>query len=266
MSRRRTSFPLATAILISLLATAGSALAQPPSPAAPEPAAVQAPVQPWERPLGLEPMRVPAAQVVDLGQPGLSFRYAGSFGTSGTPYLADTQHLNRPNGIFVDGSGSLYVVEERGYRLLRYDASGANTLSAGQPGRPWHQDSYLAYPKDVAVDGTGTIWAVMDPALKRFDAAGNVLGTFPASNPWQPGSGNTRFDDPRGIAFDGAGRMFVSDSRNQRVQVYTLAGGTPAYSLTIGETGVPGSNNAHFRFPGQVAVDSSNKDFSRSLN
>ena len=50
------------------------------------------------------------------------------------PYLADGQHLNRPNGLFVDGSNSLYVVEEAGHRMVKYNLSGANVLTIGQAG------------------------------------------------------------------------------------------------------------------------------------
>jgi hypothetical protein len=53
--------------------------------------------------------------------------------------------------------------------------------------------------------------------------------------------------------------MYVSDSQNHRVQVYTFSGDTPVYSTTIGVTGVPGSDSAHFQWPQRVAIDSSDR-------
>ncbi|HSN75957.1 MAG TPA: hypothetical protein VL334_12855 [Anaerolineae bacterium] len=50
------------------------------------------------------------------------------------PYLADAQHLNDPNGLFIDSNTSLYMVEESGHRLLPYNASGANPLIVGEAG------------------------------------------------------------------------------------------------------------------------------------
>jgi len=71
---------------------------------------------------------------VSLGQPGTSYRYVQTFGVTEVGYLTDAYHLNAPTGLFIDGSNNLYVVEEHGYRLLRYNSSGTNTLSIGIAG------------------------------------------------------------------------------------------------------------------------------------
>ena len=57
-----------------------------------------------------------------------------TFGETNMPYLADAQHLNDPNGLFIDSNTSLYMVEESGHRLLPYNASGANPLIVGEAG------------------------------------------------------------------------------------------------------------------------------------
>src|SRR3972149_11306983 len=75
----------------------------------------------------------PAPSAIALGQPGLSYRYVRTFGVTGEPYSADGTHLNHPNGIFVDGADALYVVEEKGFRPLKYDASGPILLLVGSP-------------------------------------------------------------------------------------------------------------------------------------
>jgi hypothetical protein len=257
-------------IAILALLLSGPATAQGPQPPAPpypthEPGLPPG-AQPWEfgkpfiRP-GAPSMGIQSAGAasIPLGQPGLSFRYVQTFGITGEPYLADGNHLNSPNGLFIDGGNNLYVVEEKGHRLLKYNTFGANTLIIGHAGSPWHHDDYLSWPKDVAVDSAGNIWVLFSPTVKKFDAAGNPLLTIPETNPWESGNDNYHFNDPRGIAFDNMGRLFVSDTRNHRIQVYDVSGSEPVYVLTIGTTGVPKSDNTGFNQPAQIAFDSSGR-------
>jgi sugar lactone lactonase YvrE len=158
-----------------------------------------------------------------------------------------------------DPAGNIYVVEEAGYRLLGFDPGGIIALSVGQPGQPWPNDDLLPFPKDVARDSAGNLWVVVDHGLKQFDSQGNPLQTLPSFNLGQPGSSNTRFRSPQGAAFDAIGRLFVSDTANHRIQVYGFTNGTPTFSTTIGQTGISGSDNGHFNYPGQVAIDGSGR-------
>ena len=199
---------------------------------------------------------------VALGQPGLSFRYVGTFGVTEQAYIADVQHLNRPTGLFIDGSDNLYVAEEYGARMLKYRTSdGANLLSIGTAGLNIVGDDTFSEPRDVTVDGSGNIWVVDNHRATQYDASGNFLQVFPDwdNEPWDSGDDNEHFDTPCGIAFDSAGRMYVSDSENHRVQVYTFVGGSPVYSTTIGVTGVSDNDNAHFNRPARIVIDSSDR-------
>lgn len=260
------SLVLAVALLAGSVLGAAAQGPQPPDSSrtavpsarpAPEPA--QHGPQPWlQRPAVGQPDAA-ASPAIPVGQPGLSFRHVQTFGQTETPYLADAQHLNDPNGLFIDNNNSLYVVEESGHRLLRYNASGANTLIVGEAGQPWHHDQFLAWPKGVTVDAAGNMWVTIDHAVKAFDPAGNLILRYPDDEPWSTGSSNNRFDQPRGIAFDSAGRLFVADSNNHRVQVFTVSGNSLTYEATIGVTGQPGSDNSHFNHPSEIALDSSNR-------
>jgi len=260
--------------LCALLVAAGGLTAraqQPQPPAPPEPPyAYHPPPRPFPRQgqdleaiEGLRPeaqaSAAPAPSAIALGQPGLSYRYVRTFGVTGEPYSADGTHLNHPNGIFVDGADALYVVEEKGFRLLKYDASGQNVLILGHAGSPWHHDDFLSYPTETVVDPSSNLWVVINPALKQFDADGNLLQIFPETEPWASGDANDRFNEPRGIAFDSTGRMYVSDTRNHRVQVYDISGGAPAYVATIGVTGSPRSDSSGFDQPAQIAFDSQDR-------
>jgi len=192
-----------------------------------------------------------------VGQPGLSFRYVETFGVTEQAYLADVQHLNRPNGLFIDGSDNLYVVEEWGSRMLKYRTSdGANLLSIGIASLNIAGDYTFGQPQDVSVDNTGNIWVVDAHRAVQYNSSGAYQQRI---GEWWTGDDETHFSEPRGVAFDSAGRMYISDRRNHRVQVYTFVSGSPVYSTTIGVTGVYGDDNAHFNHPTQIVIDSSDR-------
>lgn len=260
-------FILPVGIILVLFIATSLALGQAPGgKAVPDGAAMIAPqgkipgalLQASTIPLSSE---ASASVDVALGEPGTSFRYVKTVGVTGEPYPADALHLHHPYGIFVDQADSVYVVEEHGWRMLKYTADGTNSLILGHAGFPWHHDDFLSFPKDVAVKSFDDhIWVVINPALKEFDAEGNLVRIFPEVDPWRGGSENDRFEDPRGIAFDSEGKMYIADSGNHRVQVYTFGvDGSPVYDATIGITGEPDADDAHFNWPTKVVVDSLGK-------
>lgn len=245
----------------------GEAAAQSPTPAALDQAETLPPAPEGSgelnalrrQAMAAPPDALVAPAAASLGQPGLSYRYDATAGQTELPYQIDTQHLNRPSGLAVDSFGFVYVVEERGFRMIKYNAAGQSQMTAGKPGQPWYNADFLAYPQDVAVAADGGLWIVIQHGLKQLTRQGALVRTLPASSPWTPGASNTRFRYPRGVALDTAGNLYVSDSGNQRIQVYTVTGGAPAYHSTIGETSVAGSDNGHFNFPAHIALDSSNQ-------
>jgi hypothetical protein len=201
-------------------------------------------------------LRPQAPSTVTPGATGLSFSFDSIIGVTQHGYPSDTDHLNAPDGLFMDGSGNLYVVENRGARVLRYDSSGNNTLELGQASYHDTREDTFSWPDDVTVDASGNIWVVDDNRVTRRDSAGNFEMSFPVidNQPWQCRDDNEGFCNPDGIAIDSGGFLYVSDGDNYRVQVFTISGGTPVYSTTIGETGVTGNDNDHFAYPAHIAT------------
>ncbi len=74
---------------------------------------------------------------------------------------------------------------------------------------------------DVAVAPDGSIHVVdgVNQCVKVFDPAGKFLFSF-----GQEGSGPGQFNTPLGMDIDSAGRLYVADSGNQRIQVFTAKG------------------------------------------
>jgi len=255
--KARTFIWLGLIVGLMLILTAAVTAKEPPEDGTSEEGFVLSP----SAPLGVNSVAGVSAPTVALGKPGLSFRYVQTFGVTEEPYPTDTQHLNTPYGLFIDDGDNLYVVEERGFRMLKFSAAGANQLIVGHAGYPWHHDDYLSYPNDVTVKSSdGHIWVVMGHCIKEFDADGTPVQRFPDADPWNTGADNERFNGPLGIAFDSVGRLYVSDTQNHRVQVYTsTVESSLVYSATIGETGVAGSDDTHFSRPTQIAFDSSDR-------
>ena len=170
----------------------------------------------------------------ELGQPDFLTNTAGT--TAGI--------MNTPTGIFVDGSGTLWVADKGNNRVLRFTnaagkANGASadgvlgqklftTSTAGGAGA----DS-LNLPWGVYVDGAGKLWVAdrMNSRILRFDnaaakangaGADGVLGQADfvtgAYMTTQSGLG-----EPRGVFGDGLGNLYVADEGNTRVMVYSGA-------------------------------------------
>jgi hypothetical protein len=260
---------LTVAILFALLGSSllvrsgGAEGPQPPQPpgyATPPPPPPYPPDGPGEgegnNDGGISPQAVP------LGQPGTSFRYLRQFGVTEEPYLADGSHLNQPNGIFIDASDHLYVTEERGSRVLKFDVSGptpddTSSLTIGAAGLAYGHEGYLYEAHDVAVRSIDShIWTANNPSVKEFDASGNFLRSIPAVNPWESGDDNEHFNNPFGIRFGAGGYLYVSDHFNHRIQVYDVTTDPPTHIATIGTTGQPQSDNTGFNRPFEIAFDS----------
>lgn len=196
------------------------------------------------------------APAVNLGQPGLSFRYVRTFGETERPYIEDTNHFYNVAGIGVDGA-NVWIADSWGDRALKFDGNGAFLQQIGKAGVSDATGVSLDFVSDVAVDQSGNTWVVDAGAqhIAKYDATGKHVSEL--GKAWDGGSGNDQFNDPLSIAFDSAGNIYVSDAGvwgdygNQRVQVFDGAG---AYRATIGVTGVAGSDNSHFRSLRRIAL------------
>lgn len=151
-------------------------------------------------------------------------------GTSTFRQIGDDMPLARPVGLALDAQERLYVVEQ-----LR---KGVSVFSpAGQRvGFITHES--LERPNGLALDAergrlyvvdTGTSKSV-EHSVKIFGLDGTLLGTIGGER----GEGQGQFQYPTYAAVDAAGNVYVTDTLNSRVQVFTPEG---RYLKTIGERG-----------------------------
>jgi sugar lactone lactonase YvrE len=194
--------------------------------------------------------QTPAQPQVDLGEPGLSYRYVETYGDPQTPYISDTVHLNGPIGIFMDSANNLFVAEETGKRVLKYDSTPSIVWAKGSAGNSawdigWGE--YIFYlPWDLSLDNDGNVWVADFQRVVEYDTNGVYIQEYnDADHP---------FSELYGIAFDTAGRMYVSMSSANEVLVYYFIDGTPVYSTTIG-----GGDTGFFNQPRRIAMNDSDQ-------
>ena len=241
-------------VIVLVLASFLTVSAQPPEPDLRSGRAGDTPAaETWRGPVAgplVQPAAAPASAAVDLGQPGLSYRYVRTFGEAERAYFDDTSHLNYPYGLTTDGD-NVWVADSDGLRAVKYTGDGTFLAQIGKAGFRYGTGQSLEFVADVGVDGAGNIWLVDSDVshILKFDAGGKYLSKLGMS--YDSGQSNDRFSGPHSIAFDSAGNIYVSDSWNERIQVFNSAG---SYLATIGETGVEGSDNAHFCNPQHIAI------------
>ncbi|TSA30134.1 MAG: T9SS C-terminal target domain-containing protein [Ignavibacteriales bacterium] len=196
--------------------------------------------------------------------------------------------MSAPVGVYVDGSGRLWVAERDNKRVLRFDnaASKSNGDAAdGVLGEPNFTTStggatasLITRAYGITGDAGDHIWVADrdNNRVLRFDAAATkangaaangVIGqpdfTTIAINRTQNG-----LEGPRGVFIDASGILYVSDEGNNRIMIYenaaTLANGANATNL-LGQTDFITAANpspptaGSVNYPEFLVVDNTNK-------
>jgi len=181
-----------------------------------------------------------------------NLNYVRTYGTAGVPYLTDGSHYNRPNGLAVALDGSIYISEDWGRRLIKLNAAGVPQWIIGEAGLWGNDNEHFGGGGDVALDTAGRVYFA-DSGNCRVQIY-NSDGSYYATLGTGCGSGDYQFKWwMPGLAIAPNGDIYVDDPNNHRVQVFNS---DRVYVATLGETGVAGSDNAHFNSPRDVEVDS----------
>ena len=151
----------------------------------------------------------------------------------------------RPVEIAVDGSGNVYVGDSA--RVQVFTAGGEFLTKWGSLGSGNGQFRSLT---GIAVDGSGHVYVADsgDSRVQVFTASGEFLREW-GSRGLDDGQFLGHFGGIIGIAVDGSGRVYVADSGNRRVQVFTTSG------EFLGKWGDPWSDDVQFLHPSLIAVD-----------
>lgn len=176
------------------------------------------------------------------------------------------ERLNSPNAVAVDNQGNILVTDTENHRVVAFDDNGAYRFHIGNPQTTIHQLAksarHLFYPLGVAVGENGNIFVVsMERSmLQIFDSRGRFKKAVPLDRPitvkavgnqlyiTTPGQvwvtdlagrvlrqfGNRgralgQLAYPNGLAVDKRGWVFVSDSENNRIQIFDPRGEAKYY-------------------------------------
>jgi tripartite motif-containing protein 71 len=134
--------------------------------------------------------------------------------------IGENDQLNFPNGIFVDGSGEVFLTDSNNGRLLVFDATGAVRAQVGRG----TGEGNLGLPRGLAVDGSSRVFLA--------DATGHGLFVYRAPTPDSQrleflgfvggqGVADGQFQYPNSVAVDARGRVYVADTFNDRVQIWS---------------------------------------------
>lgn len=234
-----------------------------------------------------------------IASTGVIQTVAGNF-TAGPGYSGDggsaTQaQLDTPSGIFVDGSGNIFIADT-GNSLIREVilSSGDIQTVVGTPGAPGYVDGVLATnaqlagPQGVFLDTAGNIFVadslnnvvrVVNTSAQPITIDGSpsiqpgyvqtVVGTQYAYTGSCSASPATNLCLPTGIFVDGSENIYIADNNNLAIREFSASGALSTVAGTIGSecttyrtTGCGNGASAtavtaQLNYPNGVFVDSS---------
>ncbi len=123
--------------------------------------------------------------------------------------------LKEPNGIAIDAAGNLYVADALRHMLIKFNPDGKFEKEWKGPA-----ETNFYGPRDIAVGPNRQLF-ILDQGrsrIVRFDPASETFSEWGSS-----GAGEGQFNEPTGIAL-GADLVFVTDTGNNRIQVFDLDG------------------------------------------
>jgi ABC-type Fe3+ transport system permease subunit/DNA-binding beta-propeller fold protein YncE len=158
----------------------------------------------------------------------------------------------KPKGMDLDRDGNIIVVEPHYNRINHHAPDGKLVYQWGPQGT---NAGELIFPRSVAVNSKGELYISeygMVERVQRFAPHGtNFLGIIGKG----AGEGAGEFRRAEGVGVDAQDRVFVADSCNHRVQVFSREGNF------IREHGKAGSGTNEMSYPYDVRVDRAGYEF-----
>ncbi len=217
------------------------------------------------------------------GAAGPANPYAEKFERRTAGRILGSGELSYPRALALGPEGDLYVADSGNHRIVRFDAQGQVSswgsycaldsgtgclnpdgagpipLGAGQFNEPW----------GVAVDAAGRVYVAdtWNHRIQVFDREGAFLGAWGEGrlidaemDPRGREGALMGFYGPRGLAVDAEGRVYVTDTGNERVLVYTIAETAEGVQAEyLYQWGTMGPEKGQFLEPVGIAVDASGR-------
>jgi len=204
----------------------------------------------------------------------------GTMGYSGDGGAATSAALNRPEGIFVDGSGNIFIADTDNSVIREVSNGQIQTVAGNFAAGPGYSgdgaaatSAQLNDPFGVFVDGQGNLFiADTDNNVIREVLASNgniqtVAGNFSKGGGYSGNGGlatSAQLAEPEGISVDAFGNIFIADTLNSVIRevtggtIQTVAGTYYAWADVCNYSGDGGlAVSAQLCLPNSIYVDSS---------
>ena len=160
----------------------------------------------------------------------------GSFGSSGDGGIATSAKLYDPDDIAIDASGNIYIADTGNSRMrMVMKSTGIISTVAGTRSYGYSGDGGLAtsaalyYPYGVALDASGNIY-IADTEIhcirmvtKSTGIISTVAGTGLSGYSGDGGlATSAALGYPSGVAIDASGNIYIADTKNQRIRMFSL--------------------------------------------
>jgi sugar lactone lactonase YvrE len=155
-------------------------------------------------------------------------------GLSGT----GANQLNQPYCLYIDATDTMYICDSYNNRIQKWlsDASNGSTIAGASGGVSGSTSTLLNQPADIVFDNNGYMYVAdtNNNRVKMFAPNSSIGVTVAGLTGNGGGLLNNQLGRPMGIAVDDSLNVYVTDTNNQRVMMWTpnATSGTPLISGT----------------------------------
>ncbi|MDX2189846.1 MAG: beta-propeller fold lactonase family protein, partial [Bacteroidota bacterium] len=192
---------------------------------------------------------------------GSTFTPVATFGSQGT----GANQFDSPSGIVISSNGEIFVCEEGNSRISVWSINGSNYTPVTSFGNGFGSaNDQFAVPKDIALGSGGFIYISEfdNNRISVWTQSGNTFGNYAVFGTNQylsGGSGPNDFSGPSGVAINAGGKIYISDTDNSRICIWTHTGNSFGFLTSIG--GVYGAALNEFGYPASIAFGSNGRLF-----
>ncbi len=170
--------------------------------------------------------------------------------------------LGKPKGMCRDREGNIVVIEPHYSRVNHYTPRGKLVLQWGVRGT---NEGQLSVPRSAAVDSRNEIFVteyLERERLQKFllpapESAAGISNHAPvwAASIGKAGTAPGEFNRPEGVCVDSEDHVYVADSCNHRIEIFSSDG------KLLRVYGKPGKGRGELSYPYDICVDSQGRQF-----
>jgi len=205
--------------------------------------------QVWDQHIGPVVSAPPPVDPYAKGRRDIAGQMIGMAGPGNAP-----GQFSAPHGMAAGPDGSLYVADSNNHRIQKFDANGKFVSAFGGfsgQNNPNPAPGTFTEPWGVAVGPDGSVYVAdtWNHRIQKFDQDGKFITAWGQAGQTDVNGQPNIFWGPRDVAVGKDGRVYVTDTGNKRIQVFSSDG---TFVAQFGGAGVqPGQLDE----PVGIAVD-----------